>query len=87
MEKEELKTMFDEYGKTIGDTIKTEAAAAAKTAVEEVLNALPEVKAARGVQVEVEVDEADRPFKSSVSSWAQLPTPPRTGALPLVFAG
>lgn len=64
MEKEELKTMFDEYGKTIGDTIKTEAAAAAKTAVEEVLNALPEVKAARGVQVEVEVDEADRPFKS-----------------------
>jgi len=64
MEKEELKTMFDEYGKNIGETIKTEAAAAAKTAVEEVLNALPEVKAARGVQVEVEVDEADRPFKS-----------------------
>lgn len=64
MEKEELKAMLDESNKALLETVKAEAKAAGKEAATEVLENLPEMKAKLGAQVEIVIDEADRPFKS-----------------------
>ena len=62
MENEDFKAMLEDNNKSLVEVVKAEAATAAKSAVEDALKALPEVQ--KGVNLEVTVDEADRPFKS-----------------------
>lgn len=63
MEKEEFKAMLDEQKTSLVETVKAEAATAAKTAVDEALKALPEVQ--KGIaQIVVTLDPGDVPFKS-----------------------
>lgn len=62
MELNEIKTLFEENNKVIVDALKPEVEAAAKAAVKEVIDNLPEIKTAMNVQV-TEAAE-DRPFKS-----------------------
>lgn len=64
MDKEEFKALLDEQKADIKSIIKEEAKSAAKEAVSEELDKLPEVKARMNGNVNVTVDEADRPFKS-----------------------
>lgn len=61
---EELKAVFGEFKAELISELKTEAATVAKTAVNEVLDGLPEVKAAMNGSVQVTVAEEDRPFKT-----------------------
>lgn len=79
MEKEELKAMFDEQKTAITDLVKTEAESAAKKAVDDVLDKLPEVKAAMNGNVSVSVDEADRPFKNAAEQLFAMKSLATTG--------
>lgn len=63
MEEKEIKAMLDESTKSLVDTFKAEAETAAKSAVESVLEKLPEVKAKMNLQVIT--DETDQPFKTA----------------------
>ena len=62
MERDEFKALLDEQAVSVKELVKAEAETAAKAAVKEVIDALPEIKSAMNVQV-VEAAE-DRPFKS-----------------------
>jgi HK97 family phage major capsid protein len=64
MEANELKALLEENNKSLVATIEEKAATAAEKAVEKALDAIPEVKAARGATVQVTEDPADRPFKT-----------------------
>lgn len=64
MELNDIKALFDEQTNSIKTLVKEEASAAAKAALTEALDALPEVKAAMNGTVEVTVAEEDRPFKT-----------------------
>lgn len=64
MEKEEFKALLDEQQTAIKSFVKEEAKTAAKEAVTEALEALPEVKANMNGNVQITQDPADRPFKS-----------------------
>lgn len=65
MELNDIKALFDEQANSIKTLVKEEAATAAKAAVTEVLDNLPEVKAKMNGDVKVTKDEADQPFKSN----------------------
>lgn len=64
MDKDEIKALFDEQKSSIAELVKNEANAAATKAVTDVLEKLPEVKANMNSNVNVQLDEADRPFKN-----------------------
>lgn len=64
MEKEEMKAMLDAQEVSLTAKIEAMVEPAAAKAVNDVLEKLPEVKAKLGATIEVELDEADRPFKS-----------------------
>jgi HK97 family phage major capsid protein len=64
MEANEIKTALGEFKSELLTELKAEAATAAKAAVTEVLDNLPEVKAKMNGKVQVTEDEADRPFKN-----------------------
>lgn len=64
MELNEFKTLLEDSNKALVATIEEKATAAAKAAVTEALDALPEVKASMNGSVQVTRDEADVPFKS-----------------------
>jgi HK97 family phage major capsid protein len=59
-----LKALFDEQKAGIAELVKNEAETAAKSAVEKVLDGLPEIKAKMNGNIQVTHDEADTPFKS-----------------------
>jgi HK97 family phage major capsid protein len=62
MERDEFKALLDEQKTAVAELVKTEAETAAKAAVKEVIDNLPEIKAAMNIEV-TEAAE-DRPFKS-----------------------
>jgi HK97 family phage major capsid protein len=64
MEANEIKAALGEFKSELLTELKAEAATAAKAAVTEVLDNLPEVKAKMNGKVQVTEDEADRPFKT-----------------------
>jgi len=75
MDEKELKAMLEDNNKSFTSVLEAnqkallekvneQAEAAAKKAVEDVLDKLPEVKAKMNGRIEVTVDEADREFKS-----------------------
>lgn len=64
MEREEIKALLDETKTAMVEAVKEQAASTAKAVVEEVLDSLPEVKAAKAGRVEITEDPADRQFKS-----------------------
>jgi HK97 family phage major capsid protein len=61
---EEIKALFDAQKSDIVTLVKSEAKTAAKEAVEEVLDGLPEVKAKMNGKIEFGEQPEDRPFKS-----------------------
>lgn len=62
MERDEFKALLDEQKAAVAELVKSEAETAAKAAVKEVIENLPEIKTAMNIQV-TEAAE-DRPFKS-----------------------
>jgi HK97 family phage major capsid protein len=62
MERDEFKALLDEQKTAVAELVKTEAETAAKAAVKEVIDNLPEIKTAMNLEV-TEAAE-DRPFKS-----------------------
>ncbi len=68
MDKEELKALLADNNKivvdTVKDIVKAEAETAAKKAVDDVLDKLPEVKAKLSGKIEFGEQPEDRPFKS-----------------------
>jgi HK97 family phage major capsid protein len=63
MEKDELKAMFDEQKTSLEALVTDKATEAAKTAVKDFADSLPEIKASFN-NVQVTKDEADKPFAS-----------------------
>lgn len=77
--KEELKALFDEQKADISALVKTEAEAAAKKAVESVLDQLPEVKAQMNGRVQVTQNPEDQPFKSVAEQFLAMKNLAQTG--------